>query len=151
MKRPYIDKAAPQVQKAMEKAAVAAREASHAAGLEDSTIELVNVRVSQLNGCPTCLSIHVPQARAAGVSQRQLDLLPSWPEARGVYTDVERAALLLAESLTVIDQSADRNALVERAAQALTADQIAAVEWTAVLINAFNRISIASGHPPRPE
>ncbi|HJE59280.1 MAG TPA: carboxymuconolactone decarboxylase family protein [Nocardiopsis listeri] len=144
--RPYIDKEHPTVYKALGKAAVASRAASHEAGLGDDTIELINVRVSQINGCPTCLSIHVPKARKAGVKQSVLDVLPSWREA-GVFTDMQKAALLLAESLTVIDPTVDRQAINARAAAHLTTAQISAVEWTTTLINAFNRVSIASGHP----
>ncbi|MFD6100410.1 carboxymuconolactone decarboxylase family protein [Nocardiopsis flavescens] len=146
--RPYIDKEHPEVYKAAVKAAVASRAAARDAGLGDDTIELVNIRVSQINGCPTCLSVHLPKAREAGVGQRALDVLPAWREA-DLFTDQQKAALELAESLTVIDPTVDRQAVNARAAAHLTTAQISAVEWTATLINAFNRISIASGHPVR--
>lgn len=145
--RPFIDKEHPTVYKALGKAAVASRAASHEADLGDDTIELINVRVSQINGCPTCLSIHLPKARKAGVKESALDVLPAWREAGGVFTDEQKAALLLAESLTVLDPTVDRQAINARAAAHLTTAQISAVEWTTTLINAFNRVSIASGHP----
>jgi alkylhydroperoxidase family enzyme len=90
----------------------------------------------------------VPRARQAGVPQRQLDLLPAWREA-GVkeFSEQHRAALDLAEALTVLDEGADLDGLAEAASAHLTRAQIAAVQWTTTLINAFNRISIASGHP----
>lgn len=81
------------------------------------------------------------------MTQQQLDVLPAWRDAMTVYSGVQRAALLISESLTVIDTSQDRDAIVAQAAQHLSTEQIAAVEWTAVMINAFNRVSIASGHP----
>lgn len=59
-------------------------------------------------------------------------------------------ALLLAASLTVIDPTVDRQAVNARAAAHLTTAQISAVGWTTTLINAFNRASIASGHPVIP-
>ncbi|WP_431872912.1 carboxymuconolactone decarboxylase family protein [Nocardiopsis eucommiae] len=144
--RPYIDKEHPKVYGAMLRAAAASRAASHEAGLGDDLIELVNIRVSQINGCATCLSIHLPRAREAGIEQSTLDVLPAWRETR-LFTDAQRAALELAESLTVIDPAVDRRAVNARAAAHLTTAQISAVEWTATLINAFNRVSIASGHP----
>ncbi|MEE2037549.1 carboxymuconolactone decarboxylase family protein [Nocardiopsis sp. CT-R113] len=144
--RPYIDKEHPEVYKAAVKAAAASRAAAHEAGLGDDTIELINIRVSQINGCSTCLSIHFPRARKAGVEQSTLDVLPAWREVDS-FTDQQKAALELAESLTVIDPTIDRQALNARAAAHLTTAQISAVEWTATLINAFNRVSIASGHP----
>lgn len=146
-RRPFIDKEHPSVQKALVKASTASRTASHGVGMGDDTIELINMRVSQINGCLTCLSLHAPRARDAGVTQQQLDLLPAWRDAMTMYSGAQRAALLIAESLTVIDTSQDRDAVVAQAAQHLSTEQIAAVEWTAVMINAFNRVSIASGHP----
>jgi AhpD family alkylhydroperoxidase len=144
--RPYIDKEHPEVYRAMVKAAAASRAAANAAGLGDDLIEMINIRVSQINGCPTCLSIHLPRARRAGVEQSTLDVLSAWREV-ALFTDEQRAAFELAESLTVIDPTVDRQAVNARAAAHLTTAQISAVEWTATLINAFNRISIASGHP----
>ncbi|MFJ9552666.1 carboxymuconolactone decarboxylase family protein [Nocardiopsis sp. NPDC101807] len=144
--RPYIDKEHPEVYGAMLKAAAASRSAAREAGLGDDTLELINLRVSQINGCPTCLGIHSSKARKAGVAQSTLDVLPAWREVAS-FTEEQRAALELAESLTVIDPTIDRQALNARAAAHLTTAQISAVEWTTTLINAFNRISIASGHP----
>ncbi|HCG56886.1 MAG: carboxymuconolactone decarboxylase family protein [Brevibacterium sp.] len=85
-------------------------------------------------------------SRKAGVEELKLDLLPTWREAE-IFDDQERSALLLAETLTVIDKAADRDAIAAEAGEYLSADQISAVEWTVTLINAFNRISIASNHP----
>lgn len=105
--RPYIDKEHPKAYRAAVKAASASRTAAHEAGLGDDLIEMVNIRVSQINGCPTCLSVHFPQALKAGVKQSTLDLLPAWREA-GVFTKEQKAALGLAESLTVLDPAIDR-------------------------------------------
>ena len=128
--------------------AVASREASIAAGLNDGLLELVNVRVSQINGCAACLSSHVPAARKAGVSQRRLDLLPAWRDL-DEFGDQERAALRLAETLTRLDDTRERAEAVAAAAEFFDADQLAALEWTIVLINSFNRVSIASHHQAR--
>ena len=128
--------------------AVASREASIAAGLNDGLLELVNVRVSQINGCAACLSSHVPAARKAGVSQRRLDLLPAWRDL-DAFGDQERAALRLAETLTRLDDTRERAEALAAAAEFFDADQIAALEWTIVLINSFNRVSIASHHQAR--
>ncbi|HEU0256327.1 MAG TPA: carboxymuconolactone decarboxylase family protein [Microbacteriaceae bacterium] len=148
--RPYIDKTFPEAYQAAVRAAREARQAAADAGLDRAVVELVNVRVSQLNGCLTCLSTHTPAARSAGVPQEKLDLLPAWREGAAAFTGVEKAALRIAESLTVIDRAEDREALGAAAAEYLTTEQIAAVEWVTILINAFNRISIASGHPALP-
>ena len=127
--------------------AVSSREASIAAGLNDGLLELVNVRVSQINGCAACLSSHVPAARKAGVSQRRLDLLPAWREL-DEFGERERAALRVAESLTRLDDAEERAAAIAAASEHFDEDQLAALGWTIVLINAFNRVSIASHHQP---
>ena len=61
MRRPFIDREMPDVYKAMTKASATTRAASNEAGLGDDLIELINVRVSQINRCLTCLSLHVPR------------------------------------------------------------------------------------------
>ena len=146
--RPYLDKTNPSIYKALVKAVAENREAAKAAGVSVALMELVNVRVSELNACATCLSVHHPAALKAGVSQVKLDVLSAWRDS-SIYTAEERAALEIAESLTVLDPALDRNALAQRVSETLSTDQIAVIEWTATLINTFNRISIASGHPVR--
>ena len=152
--RPYIDKTQPAVHRALNNTTRVAKEAYEAAGLSPALIELVDVRVSQINGCPTCLSIHVPGARKAGVEQRMLDLLPSWrQDSSGFFSAQQRAALSLAEALTEPQPGSGRTTAedaVETALTEFTAEQVAALEWAVVLINAYNRISIGSGHPPLP-
>lgn len=144
--RPYVDKTHPEVYKALAQTATASRKAARAAGLDDGLIEIINMRVSQINGCRTCLSIHAPAARKAGIDQLKLDVLPSWREAE-IFDDTEKSALLIAETLTILDKNADRDEIAAEAGQHLSTEQISAVEWTVTLINAFNRISIASNHP----
>lgn len=147
-KRPYLDKAHPDTYKALVKVTGESRKATQAADLEDGLIELLNTRVSQINGCARCLSTHAPAARRAGVPARKIDLLPAWREIEDLYSDTERAGLHLAESLTLLGESSDRGQAAEIASDVLSTEQISAIEWSVILINAFNRLSIASGHPP---
>ncbi|WP_428831953.1 carboxymuconolactone decarboxylase family protein [Gulosibacter sediminis] len=74
-----------------------------------SLVELVNVRVSQMNGCARCLSVHVPAAREASVDEAKLHLASVWREA-GVFSDVERAGLEIAELTTELPAEAARAA-----------------------------------------
>lgn len=145
---PQLDRIQRDVYKQLVRTAVASREASTAAGLDEALLELINVRVSQINGCAACLATHVPAAREAGVSTGRLDLLPAWREL-DAFGGPERAALRLAETLTRLDDVAERAAALEEAAEHFTEEQIASLEWTIVLINSFNRVSIASHHQPR--
>lgn len=145
MDRPSIDRTNPAIFKAYNKAALEATKAAADAGLGRDLIELVNTRVSQVNGCVRCLSIHAPAARKHGVTQDLLDLLPAWRET-GAFTPEQMAALGLAEALTALDGSLPSAQKV--AVQIFSPDQLAALEWCIITINSFNRISIASGHGP---
>lgn len=147
---PLLDRTQKDVYKQLVRTAVASREASGEAGLDEALLELVNVRVSQINGCAACLATHVPAARKAGVSQERLDLLPAWRDL-DEFGEQERAALRLAETLTRLDDVVERHASLTAAAEHFSDEQLSALEWTIVLINAFNRVSIASHHQPRLE
>ncbi|MDT9407727.1 carboxymuconolactone decarboxylase family protein [Corynebacterium rouxii] len=150
--RPYLDKTHPAAYKALIGVAQEAKKACADAGVGRDLVELVNVRVSQLNGCPMCLSIHVPAARKEGVDEVKLDILPAWRDSKE-FSPLERAALGLAEALTsrsavtgVIDGSGCESAQ-DAAGEVFNTEQIAALEWAVIVMNSFNRLSIASGHP----
>ncbi|MCX2162635.1 MULTISPECIES: carboxymuconolactone decarboxylase family protein [Corynebacterium] len=151
--RPYLDKSQPGTYKAIVEVSKEVRKASEAVGIDRALSELVNVRVSQINGCTACLSVHFPAARRAGVSQLKLDLLSAWRDS-DVFTERERACLTIAEALTrpaggdLTLSGPSLDSAIAEAAQVLNEDELAAAQWAAIAINAFNRISIASAHPP---
>ena len=72
-----------------------------ASGLEQSLIELVKTRASQINGCAYCINVHTQDARKHGETEQRLYLLSAWHESP-VYTDRERAALAWTEAVTLI-------------------------------------------------
>ena len=117
----------------------------HAAGrLEPPLIELVLMRVSQINGCAFCLDMHSKDARAAGETEQRLYLLPAWRETR-LYSDRERIALAWAEELTELaSHEAVPDALYAQASQHF--DEAALVDLTLLVvnINAWNRINVAA-------
>ena len=86
--------AAPDVMKVWTGAALAIT-----ASLEPSLIELVKIRVSQINGCANCINMHATEARSQGETERRIYLLSAWREAP-CYTERERAALGWTEALT---------------------------------------------------
>ncbi|MBT3166748.1 carboxymuconolactone decarboxylase family protein [Streptomyces sp. Vc74B-19] len=141
----FIDKFDPEVFRALARTAQAAGAAATRAGLPAGLVELVNIRVSQINGCAFCLRVHTRAALDAGETPQRLGLLPAWRETE-VFTPAERSALALAEATTNLRDSA-RGAAAAAARADLTDEQISAVLWVAISINAFNRVSIMSGHP----
>src|SRR6476659_3595539 len=70
-------------------------------GLEPSLIDLINFRVSQINGCAYCLDMHSKDLRAAGETEQRLYLLEAWRESP-FYSERERAALAWAEAVTLL-------------------------------------------------
>lgn len=143
--RPDLGRTHPEVYKKLVRTVVASREASQEADLDVGLSELVNVRVSQINGCAACLATHGPAAREAGIAQDRLDVLAAWREIDG-FGDREKAALRLAEALTRLDDAAETGAALAAAAEHFSDEQLSALQWTITLINTFNRVSIASGH-----
>nr|WP_206070766.1 carboxymuconolactone decarboxylase family protein [Knoellia sp. DB2414S] len=117
-------------------------------GLTSTEIELVKVRASQLNGCAYCLDLHCREARAAGVPQQKLDLLPAWRET-ALYDEREVAVLAVTEAATRLPLTEDSAADLAGARNVLGDDAFIATEWVAAAINTFNRISILSHHPVR--
>ncbi|MFB7778364.1 carboxymuconolactone decarboxylase family protein [Streptomyces bauhiniae] len=147
--RLFIDKHHPEAFRALSRTAEAARAAAADAGLERILVELVNLRVSQINGCAYCLDRHTEAALREGETTRRLGVLAAWRDTQ-LFTPAERAALALAEAATNVVAPSVRAAATAGARDALTDEQISAVLWIAVCINAFNRVSIMSGHPVRP-
>ncbi|KAA1415541.1 carboxymuconolactone decarboxylase family protein [Nocardioides humilatus] len=117
-------------------------------GISERLIELVNLRVSQINGCAYCLDVHHAKAVRLGEDPRRIAVLQEWQETE-LFDDVESAALELAECITLIPEPADR-VVVEDCARAGLGDAgYAVIAWAAISMNAFNRISITSHHPVR--
>src|SRR5690606_33928650 len=111
-------------------------------------VELLNVRVSQINECAFCLNLHRRLAIEAGEEDRRLVVLPAWRETE-LFSDEERAALGLVESITQLPSDLDRT-YAEDVARAVLGDAAySAVAWIAITMNTFNRISITSHHPVR--
>ncbi|MBB3085401.1 carboxymuconolactone decarboxylase family protein [Geodermatophilus sabuli] len=147
--RLFIDKQSPDVYRSMSAVAGEVTATAEAAGLDRLLVELVNIRVSQLNGCGFCLDLHVRRAVKNGETPQRLAVLPAWRDV-DLFSPTEQAALALAEALTTLPDHHARERERTRAREALTADQFSAVSWLAITMNAFNRISIISGHPVRP-
>ena len=147
--RIFIDKQSPAAYRAL----VGTSEAVHAvaadAGLERPLVELINLRVSQINWCAYCLDVHTRAAQRAGETAQRLGVLAAWRDTE-LFTHEERAALALAEATTDPRDATAQETAYEAARRVLTDDQISAVVWVAITINAFNRLSIMSRHPVRP-
>jgi len=145
----FLDKSDPAIYDLMVATATGVSAAAADAGLDPRLVELVNLRVSQINGCAFCLDLHTRRAMKYGETTQRLGVLPTWREA-GVFTEMERAALEVAEFVTGLPEPEDRIAAEYRAREILSDVEYSAVAWLAIAMNAFNRVSITSRHPVRP-
>ena len=146
MRSVFLDKAQPATYQAAADLAGQVGDAAEAAGLGLVLVELVNMRISQINGCAYCLDLHHRRAIEAGESERRLGVLDAWEET-DLFTEQERAALYLAESITRLPEPDERRYAEDMARAVLGDAAYAAVAWVAITMNAFNRISITSHHP----
>jgi AhpD family alkylhydroperoxidase len=119
--------------------------ALEAAGVPLLLVELVKIRISQINGCAFCLRLHSRSAMAKGESADRLAVVAAWWESQ-YFSDLEQAALALAEQVTTLEvperRTWDNGSLTEEQASALT--------WLATVMNAWNRIAISSHYPVGP-
>ncbi|MGQ5639946.1 MULTISPECIES: carboxymuconolactone decarboxylase family protein [unclassified Streptomyces] len=147
-RRVFVDKQSPRAYQALTRTAEDVRAVAADAGLDRRLVELINLRVSQINGCAYCLNVHTRAALRAGESTQRLGVLPAWRDTE-LFSARERAALALAEATTNPADIVGQQDAYAAARQALTDDEISAVVWVAITINAFNRVSIMSKHPVR--
>ena len=145
----YLDKTNPEIYAHMVATAKAVGAAADAAGLSPLLVELVNLRVSQINGCAFCLDLHARRALNHGETVQRIGVLSAWREA-GVFSEMEQAALEVAEAMTLLPTPEERIAAEGRGREILSDVEFSAVAWLAVAMNAFNRVSITSRHPVRP-
>ncbi len=118
-----------------------ALELSLDATVSEHLLELVKLRVSQINGCAFCLVIHSKRLRRLGENQTRLDVLSAWREAN-VFTIVETAAFELAEALTLVASGEISDEVIESARMVFTDEQISKLAFAIVSINGWNRLSI---------
>jgi AhpD family alkylhydroperoxidase len=119
--------------------------ALEAAGVSPLLVELVKIRISQINGCAFCLRLHTRSAVDKGESADRIAVLAAWWESQ-YFTAQERAALALAEQVTSLDVP-ERRAWDDGS---LTVEQTSALAWLATVMNAWNRIAITSHYPVGP-
>lgn len=122
-------------------------ETAEEVGLTADVVELVKTRASQINGCAYCTDLHARDAEQAGVTPRQLALLPVWRETE-LFTDRQRAALALAESMSTLSQAQHvPDEVYDRAAAAFTADQLSVLIWAGAVIQTFNALNVTAPKP----
>ncbi|MBO2455410.1 carboxymuconolactone decarboxylase family protein [Actinomadura barringtoniae] len=116
--------------------------AVHSGGADPEILELVHLRVSQINGCSSCVDAGAKTARKAGVSDEKLATVVAWRETP-YFSDEERAALSLAEAATRLADRPDavNDEIWDTAATYFDEKQLAAIVLMISVTNLFNRLN----------
>lgn len=112
-------------------------------GLPSRLVDLVYLRVSQINGCAYCIETHSRDLLKAGLSVEHLVLVAVWPEAGSIFDEPERAALAWAEAVTHLGERGVPDSAFEAATAVFGEKQLADLTIAIGLMNAFNRMAIS--------
>jgi AhpD family alkylhydroperoxidase len=127
------------------KALYALGESVHTTGLPKAVIDMVNLRVSQINGCSVCVEMHARDMKKAGESDERIFGVAAWRDTP-YFTDAERAALALAEALTRLSDRPDAvtDEIWEEAADNFSEVALAGLLLSIAQINVWNRLNAAT-------
>ncbi|GAA0460762.1 carboxymuconolactone decarboxylase family protein [Streptomyces olivaceiscleroticus] len=125
--------------------------AARSGGVPETTLELVHLRASQINGCSYCVVGGAQSAKKAGETDERLIAVSAWREAP-FFTDAERAALALAEASTRLADRSDPvpDEIWDAAAEHFDERQLAAIILMVGATNLFNRINVTTRQPAGP-
>jgi len=130
--------AAPEAMKTM----MALENQIQSSGLEQSLMELVKTRASQINGCAFCIDMHTKDARKRGETEQRLYLLNAWRESP-CYTDRERAALAWTEAVTLISETHAPDDVYDEVRAHFSEAETVNLTMLIGAINTWNRLSIS--------
>jgi AhpD family alkylhydroperoxidase len=112
-------------------------------GLPARLIDLVYLRVSQINGCVYCIDMHSRDLLKAGLPVEHLVLVPVWREAGNIFDEQEKAALAWAEAVTLLGNEGVPDSAYDAAAAVFGEKQLADLTIGIGLMGAYNRMAIS--------
>ena len=139
-KRININIAEPQALKAMMALETYLSQTSVTTAVKD----LIKIRASQINGCAYCIDLHTKAALKNGETDQRIFLLNAWKETNGIFGDEEKAALAIAEEVTLIYKNGLTDETYKKALEHFSENQVAQMVMVVVTINAWNRIALSS-------
>jgi AhpD family alkylhydroperoxidase len=115
------------------------------AGLPETTLYLIELRASQINGCAVCADMHSRELKAAGESDERIFTLAAWRETP-YFSDAERAAFALTEAVTRLADRAEQvpDAIWDAAAEHFDDVQLGALVLDIATVNLWNRLNVAT-------
>jgi AhpD family alkylhydroperoxidase len=118
-------------------------------GLSGELVDLVYLRVSQINNCAYCLDMHTRELVKRGVSAEKLALLQAWEEGGSLFSETERAALAWAESVTLVAQTGVPDSAYQAARKVFDEKQLVDLTIAISLMNSYNRMAISFRNTPQ--
>ncbi|WP_312590745.1 carboxymuconolactone decarboxylase family protein [Stenotrophomonas maltophilia] len=117
-------------------------------GLPATLVDLVYLRVSQINNCAYCLDMHTTDLVKRGVKIEKLALVQAWAEGGDMFDARERAALAWAESVTLVASTGVPDAVYESARAVFDEKELVDLTVAISLMNAYNRMAISFRNTP---
>ena len=111
-------------------------------GIEPKLKALVEIRVSQINGCGFCVDRHSMEARAVGESQQRLDSLVVWDKSP-FFSDLERATLKWAESVTLCSETGVPDEVYKKVRKFFSENKLVGLTYLIINMNGLNRIAVS--------
>ncbi|MEO6134243.1 MAG: carboxymuconolactone decarboxylase family protein [Ginsengibacter sp.] len=111
--------------------------------LPKALCELIKIRASQINGCAYCLDMHTQEAIQIGETTRRIFALSAWKESP-LFSEKERAALQLAEEVTLISEDGVCDETYDSAIKLFGDQTVAQIIMQIIIINSWNRIAVAT-------
>jgi len=110
--------------------------------IDESIIDLVNIRASQVNGCTFCLDMHSKEATLRGERPLRMYHVAAWRESE-LFNPRERAALAWTEALTQLPSQGVPDDIYERVRAQFSEKELTDLTYAVMAINAWNRINVA--------
>lgn len=114
--------------------------------IEQPLLNLMYMRVSQINHCAYCLDMHSKDLRANGETEQRIYLLEAWREV-SLYTDRERAALAWAEAVTLLTEDYVPDEVYNQVRAQFSEEELIDLTMGIVAINSYNRLNVAFRTP----
>jgi AhpD family alkylhydroperoxidase len=118
-------------------------------GLPAELVDLVYLRVSQINNCAYCLDMHTRDLINRGVKAEKLALVQAWEEGGGLFGETERAALAWAESVTRVAEAGVPDSAYQAARSVFDEKQLVDLTIAISLMNSYNRMAISFRNTPQ--
>jgi AhpD family alkylhydroperoxidase len=112
-------------------------------GLPQELVNLVYLRVSQINGCAYCIDMHSRDLLKGGIAADKLALVSVWRDTGHLFSRRERTALAWSETVTRVSETGVPDADYDDASAEFSAAELADLTYAIGLMNAFNRFGIA--------